>query len=53
MIAIDEEAVPMNVTTRNLLGGVLAAAILLPAAPGGAEPQKVAYPEVKVVLEKP
>jgi hypothetical protein len=43
----------MNVTTRNLLGGLLAAAVLLPAAPGGAELQKVAYPEVKVVLEKP
>jgi hypothetical protein len=42
----------MNVTTRNLRGGLLIAAVLLPAAPGGAEPQKVAYPEVKVVLEK-
>jgi hypothetical protein len=43
----------MNVTTRNLLGSLLAAAILLPAARGGAELQKVAYPEVKVVLANP
>jgi hypothetical protein len=41
----------MNVTTRYLLGGFLAPAILLPAAPGGAQPHQVAYPEVKVVLE--
>jgi hypothetical protein len=43
----------MNVTTRYLLGIVLAPAILLAPAPGSAEPQQVAYPEVKVVLEKP
>ena len=49
----DEEAVSMNVTTRYLLAGLLAAATLLPAAPGGAQPQRVAYPEVKVVLENP
>jgi hypothetical protein len=36
-----------------LLGGLLAAAIPLLAAPGNAEPQQVAYPEVKVVLENP
>ena len=49
----DEEAVSMNVTTRYLLAGLLAAATLLPAAPGGTQPQRVAYPEVKVVLENP
>jgi hypothetical protein len=43
----------MNVTTRYLLGGLLAPAILFPAAPGGAQPHQVAYPEVKVVLENP
>jgi hypothetical protein len=43
----------MNVPTRNLLGSLLAATTLLPAAPAGAELQKVAYPEVKVVLENP
>jgi hypothetical protein len=44
----------MNVTTRNLLGGLLlATATLLPTAPSGAEVKKVAYPEVKVTLEKP
>ena len=43
----------MNLTTRYLLGGLLAAAIPLLAAPGSAEPQQVAYPEVKVVLENP
>jgi hypothetical protein len=49
----DEEAVSMNLTTRYQLGGLVAAAILLPAAPGSAEPHQVAYPEVKVVLENP
>jgi hypothetical protein len=43
----------MTVTTRNLLGGLLAIAILVPAAPCSAELQKVAYPEVKVVVEHP
>jgi hypothetical protein len=43
----------MNLTTRYLVGGLLAAAIPLLAAPGSAEPQQVAYPEVKVVLENP
>ena len=43
----------MNVTTRNLLGGLLAAAALAAATPGVAEVKKVAYPEVKVTLEKP
>jgi hypothetical protein len=43
----------MNVTTRNLLGSLLAAAALISAAPGSAEVKKVAYPEVKVTLEKP
>jgi hypothetical protein len=41
----------MNVITRYLLGIVLAPAILLAPAPGSAQPQQVAYPEVKVVLE--
>jgi hypothetical protein len=49
----DEEAVSMNVTTSYLLGSLLAPAILLPAAPGIAQLQQVAYPEVKVVLENP
>jgi hypothetical protein len=43
----------MNVTTRNLLGSLLAAAALVSAAPAVAEVKKVAYPEVKVTLEKP
>src|ERR1700743_303327 len=43
----------MNVTTRNLLGSLLAGAALITAAPGSAEVKKVAYPEVKVTLEKP
>jgi hypothetical protein len=43
----------MNVTTRNVLGGLLAAAILVPPTPGSAQPRQVAYPEVKVVLEHP
>jgi hypothetical protein len=43
----------MNVTTRYLLGGLLAPAFLLPAAPVGAQPRQVAYSEVKVVLENP
>jgi hypothetical protein len=43
----------MNVTTRYLLGIVLAPAILLAPAPGSAQPHQVAYPEVKVVLENP
>ena len=43
----------MNVITRYLLGIVLAPAILLAPAPGSAQPQRVAYPEVKVVLENP
>jgi hypothetical protein len=33
------------------LGGLIAAAVLLLAAPSSAQPQHVAYPEVKVVLE--
>ena len=43
----------MNVTTRPLPGVLLAAAILLQGMPGGAQPQQVAYPEVKVVLNSP
>jgi hypothetical protein len=53
----------MNVTTRNLVGSLLAApaivvpaffaAALVAATPGLAEVKKVAYPEVKVTLEKP
>jgi hypothetical protein len=44
----------MNVTTRNLVGSLLGAAALIWAAvPGVAEVKKVAYPEVKVTLEKP
>ncbi len=42
-----------NLVTRNLLSGLLAAAALGWAAPGVAEIKKVAYPEVKVTLEKP
>ena len=42
-----------NLVTRNLLGGILAAAVLASAAPGVGEVKKVAYPEVKVTLEKP
>jgi hypothetical protein len=41
----------MSVTISNVLGGLLAAVILLQAAPCSAQPQQVAYPEVKVVLE--
>jgi hypothetical protein len=41
----------MNMTTRYLPGGLLAAAVLLQAAPGSAQSRQVAYPEVKVVLE--
>jgi hypothetical protein len=43
----------MGVTTSNVLGGLLAGAILLYMAPSSAQPQQVAYPEVKVVLENP
>jgi hypothetical protein len=43
----------MNVTTRYLPIGLLAAAILLQAAPGSAQPHQIAYPEVKVVLDNP
>jgi hypothetical protein len=43
----------MNVTTRNLVGSLLGAAALAWAMPGVAEIKKVAYPEVKVTLEKP
>jgi hypothetical protein len=41
----------MNVTTCYLPVGLLAAAILLQAAPGSAQPHQIAYPEVKVVLD--
>ena len=41
----------MNVTRHSLPSSLLAAAILLPAASGSAQPQQVAYPEVNVVLE--
>jgi hypothetical protein len=53
MICYREDPVSMNVITRYPLGIVLAAAILLAPAPGSAQPQQVAYPEVKVVLENP
>jgi hypothetical protein len=49
----DEEAISMNLMKRRLLGGLLAAAILLPAVPSSAQLQQVAYPEVKVVLDSP
>jgi hypothetical protein len=41
----------MSVTISNVLGGLLAAVILLQEAHCSAQPQQVAYPEVKVVLE--
>jgi hypothetical protein len=41
----------MNVTARNVLGGLLTAATLVLPTPGSPDPQQVAYPEVKVVLE--
>jgi hypothetical protein len=43
----------MFMTTQYLSGGLLGAAILLQAAPGCAQLQQVAYPEVKVVLDRP
>ena len=43
----------MNLTRRYLPGGLLAAAMLLPAALGSAQPKQVAYPEVNVALENP
>ena len=49
----EDEAVSMNVTRHSLPSSLLAAAILLPAASGSAQPQQVAYPEVNVVLENP
>src|ERR1700733_2911610 len=41
----------MNVTARNVLGGLLTAATLVLPTLGSAQPRQVAYPEVKVVLE--
>ncbi|MBV9969050.1 MAG: nuclear transport factor 2 family protein [Xanthobacteraceae bacterium] len=43
----------MNVTKRNVAGGLIAVAALFSAPPCSAEVKKVAYPEVKVTLEKP
>ena len=43
----------MNVTARNLLGSLVAAAALVSAGPSVAELKKVAYPQVKVTLKKP
>jgi hypothetical protein len=43
----------MFMTTHYLSGILLGAAILLQAAPGCAQVQQIAYPEVKVVLDKP
>jgi hypothetical protein len=43
----------MKVTKCYFLGGLLVAPILLAGAPSSAQPQQVAYPEVKVVLDNP
>jgi hypothetical protein len=43
----------VSATISNVLGGLLTATILLHAAPYSAQPQQVAYPEVKVVLDNP
>jgi hypothetical protein len=43
----------MNVATRNVLGGLLAAATLFVPTAGSAQPRQVSYPEVKVVFENP
>ncbi len=43
----------MDAKTRNVLGGLLAAATLVLPTAGSAQPRQVAYPEVKVVLENP
>jgi hypothetical protein len=43
----------MKLTKRYFLGGLLVAPILLAGAPSSAQPQLVAYPEVRVVLDNP
>ncbi len=43
-----------TINTRTILGGLIAAALVVAlAAPGAAAVKKIAYPEVKVTLDKP